>query len=40
MNVPLYSGGTANQVFQAAVNQGLGEENVSAVIKHVESVSK
>jgi 3-hydroxyisobutyrate dehydrogenase-like beta-hydroxyacid dehydrogenase len=40
MNVPVYSGGTANQVFQAAVNQGLGEENVSAVIKHIESLSK
>jgi 3-hydroxyisobutyrate dehydrogenase-like beta-hydroxyacid dehydrogenase len=39
-NVPVYSGGTASQVFQAAANQGLGEENVSAVIKHVESVSK
>jgi 3-hydroxyisobutyrate dehydrogenase-like beta-hydroxyacid dehydrogenase len=40
MNVPVYSGGTANQVFQAAVNQGLGEENVSAVIKHIESLSQ
>ncbi len=40
VNVPVYSGGTANQVFQAAANQGLGEENVSAVIKHIESVSK
>jgi 3-hydroxyisobutyrate dehydrogenase-like beta-hydroxyacid dehydrogenase len=40
VNVPVFSGGTAAQVFQAAVNQGLGEENVSAVIKHVESLSK
>jgi 3-hydroxyisobutyrate dehydrogenase-like beta-hydroxyacid dehydrogenase len=40
MNVPVYSGGTANQVFQAAANQGLGEENVSAVIKHIENLSK
>ena len=40
VNVPVYSGGTANLVFQAAVNQGLGEENVSAVIKHIESLSK
>jgi len=40
VNVPVYSGGTANQVFQAAVNQGLGKENVSAVIKHIESLSK
>jgi 3-hydroxyisobutyrate dehydrogenase-like beta-hydroxyacid dehydrogenase len=40
VNVPVYSGGIAAQVFQAAVNQGLGEENVSAVIKHIESLSK
>jgi len=40
VNVPVYSGGTANQVFQAAENLGLGEENVSAVIKHIESLSK
>jgi len=39
-NVPIYSGGTAIQVFQAAVNQGLGEENVSAVIKHIEGLSR
>jgi 3-hydroxyisobutyrate dehydrogenase len=39
-NVPVFSGGMANQVFQAAVNQGLGEENVSAVIKHIESLSR
>jgi 3-hydroxyisobutyrate dehydrogenase-like beta-hydroxyacid dehydrogenase len=40
VNVPVYSGGTAAQVFQAAANQGFGEENVSAVIKHLESQSK
>jgi 3-hydroxyisobutyrate dehydrogenase-like beta-hydroxyacid dehydrogenase len=39
-NVPVLSGGMANQVFQAAANQGFGEENVSAVIKYVESQSK
>jgi len=38
-NVPVFSGGAANQVLQAAVNQGFGEENVSAVIKYVESQS-
>jgi len=40
VSVPVFSGGTAAQVFQAAANQGLGEENVSAVIKHIESLSK
>jgi len=40
VNVPVYSGGTAAQVFQAAVNQGFGEENVSAVIKLIEKLSK
>jgi len=39
-NVPIFSGGTANQVFQSALNHGFGEENVSAVIKYVESQSK
>ena len=31
-NVPVYSGGTANQ--------GLGEENVSAVIKQIDRLFK
>jgi 3-hydroxyisobutyrate dehydrogenase-like beta-hydroxyacid dehydrogenase len=40
LNVPIYSGGMAIQVFQAAANQGLGDENVSAVIKHIENLTE
>ena len=40
VNVPVCSGGVAAQVFQAAANQGFGDENVSAVIKHIENLSK